>query len=212
MANVNKEILNKQGNRILKISGNEILNKQGNRILKISGNDILKKGNRILKLNGNEILNKQGNRILKINGNEILNKQGNRILRLSGNEILNKQGNRIYKSSERLNNLELIAVLYQLGEIPGAEKSGGGSGKGGCFIATATMDDYDHPVVKELREFRDQYLLERDWGKKFTKYYYKFGPYPAQVISKSNLLKKVSYIFIVKPLTFVVRQIMNKAE
>ena len=72
------------------------------------------------------------------------------------------------------------------------------------------MGDYDHPVVKELREFRDQYLLESDWGKKFTKYYYKFGPYPAKVISKSNLLKKVSYVFIVQPLSFVVQKIMNK--
>jgi len=84
------------------------------------------------------------------------------------------------------------------------------SGKGGCFIATATMGDYDHPVVLELREFRDQYLLERNWGKKFTKYYYKFSPYPAKVISQSNLLKKISYIFIVKPLSFIVKKIMKR--
>ena len=74
------------------------------------------------------------------------------------------------------------------------------------------MGDYNHPVVMQLREFRDQYLLERYWGKKFIKYYYKFGPYPAKVISKSNLLKKVSYVFIVKPLSFVVQKFMNKKE
>ena len=87
------------------------------------------------------------------------------------------------------------------------------TGKDGvCFIATATMGDYDHPVVMQLREFRDQYLLERNWGKKFTRYYYRWGPYPAKIISKSNLLKKVSYVLIVQPLSFVVQKIMNKKE
>ena len=128
-------------------------------------------------------------------------------------QIRKGQGsNVLYNSTGNLRNNELAAVLFALGEIPGVAKSGGSSGKGGCFIATATMGDYDHPVVMQLREFRDQYLLERNWGKKFTKYYYKFGPYPAKVISKSNLLKKVSYVFIVKPLSFVVQKVMNKKE
>jgi hypothetical protein len=83
---------------------------------------------------------------------------------------------------------------------------------GACFIATATMGDFNHPVVMQLREFRDQYLLERNWGKKFTRYYYRWGPYPAKIISKSNLLKKVSYVLIVQPLSFVVQKVMNKKE
>ena len=91
-----------------------------------------------------------------------------------------------------LNNIQLGAVLYALGEIPNSGAKN--SGKSGCFIATATMGDYDHPAVLQLREFRDQYLLKRDWGKTFTKYYYKFGPYPAKVISRSNFLKKISYV------------------
>jgi len=80
----------------------------------------------------------------------------------------------------------------------------------GCFIATATMGDYDHPVVMQLREFRDQYLLQRDWGKTFTRYYYKFGPYPANIISKSYFLKKLSYTLIVQPLFFITKKILNK--
>ena len=155
-----------------------------------------------------------GNPILSIRGNNIhKGTSGNPILSIRDNKIYKgTSGNPIYSSSGRLNIQELAAVLSALGEIPGVAKSGGSSGKGGCFIATATMGDYDHPVVKELREFRDQYLLERDWGKKFTKYYYKFGPYPAKVISKSNLLKKVSYVFIVKPLSFVARKIMEQKK
>lgn len=74
---------------------------------------------------------------------------------------------------------------------------------GGCFIATATMGDYSHPTVLRLRFFRDAYLLNRNWGRIFTKFYYKWGPYPANFIEKSNVLKKLSYYTIVKPLSFV---------
>ncbi len=81
---------------------------------------------------------------------------------------------------------------------------------GFCFIATATMGDYDHPVVMQLREFRDQYLLQRDWGRTFTKNYYKYGPYPANIISKSNLLKRLSYVLIVLPLFFITKKVLNK--
>ena len=31
--------------------------------------------------------------------------------------------------------------------------------QGGCFIATACFGSYDHPFVKVLRQFRDEFLL-----------------------------------------------------
>jgi len=102
-------------------------------------------------------------------------------------------------------------VVKLLDESRGkASWMGKGDAKGSCFIATATMGDYDHPVVMQLREFRDQYLLQRDWGKTFTRYYYKFGPYPANIISKSYLLKRLSYALIVQPLFVLAKKILNK--
>ena len=77
---------------------------------------------------------------------------------------------------------------------PGSEK------KGGCFIATAAMGDYNHPVVIDLRLFRDTWLLKRDWGVKFTKWYYNQGPKAANIIEKSNFLRKLTFYAIVKPL------------
>ena len=73
----------------------------------------------------------------------------------------------------------------------------------GCFVATATMGDYNHPTVLQLRLFRDNFLLQRKWGCIFTRLYYKWAPYPAKIIAKSNLLKKISYLTIVKPLSFI---------
>jgi hypothetical protein len=70
----------------------------------------------------------------------------------------------------------------------------------GCFIATAAMGDYNHPVVIDLRFFRDNWLLKREWGVKFTSWYYEKGPIAANLIEKSTLLKKLTFILIVKPL------------
>lgn len=87
------------------------------------------------------------------------------------------------------------------------KSSSGSSGSGGCFIATAAMGDYDHPVVMDLRMFRDSWLLKRDWGVKFTKWYYVHGPKAAKVIDKSTFLKKVTFITIVKPLQILTKKL-----
>lgn len=71
------------------------------------------------------------------------------------------------------------------------------SSSSGCFIATAAMGDYNHPVVMDLRVFRDNWLLKRNWGVKFTSWYYTQGPKAANVIEKSLLLKKITFYTIV---------------
>ena len=83
---------------------------------------------------------------------------------------------------------------------PGSEK------KGGCFIATAAMGDYNHPVVMDLRLFRDNWLLKRDWGVKFTNWYYTYGPKAANIIEKSTLLRKLTFFVIVKPLQILTKR------
>lgn len=78
---------------------------------------------------------------------------------------------------------------------------------GGCFIATAAMGDYDHPVVMDLRMFRDNWLLKKDWGIKFTKWYYTHGPKAANAIEKSPFLKKMTFIVVVKPLQILTKKL-----
>ncbi len=75
----------------------------------------------------------------------------------------------------------------------------------GCFIATATMGSYDHPVVMDLRLFRDNWLLNKSWGIKFTSWYYTHGPKAARVIEKSNILKKLCYWIIIKPIHIITK-------
>lgn len=47
---------------------------------------------------------------------------------------------------------------------------------GGCYIATMVYGDYDHPQVMVLRNFRDNHLAKRHWGRQFIKIYYKYSP------------------------------------
>lgn len=39
--------------------------------------------------------------------------------------------------------------------------------KSGCFVATACLGDYNHPVVLDLRRFRDEFLKRKTWGRHF---------------------------------------------
>lgn len=58
----------------------------------------------------------------------------------------------------------------------------------GCFIATAVYEDYNHPEVMKLREFRDNYLLTNEAGKKFVRVYYKYSPKFADYVKGKKLL------------------------
>ena len=81
--------------------------------------------------------------------------------------------------------------------------------KSGCFIATATMGDYDHPDVVRLRKFRDEWILKQAWGDDFVNWYFKNGQKPAESIRNNRFLKLISYLFIVKPL-LVLSRLFNK--
>jgi tetratricopeptide (TPR) repeat protein len=79
----------------------------------------------------------------------------------------------------------------------------------GCFIATAVLNSYDHPTVILLRSFRDEWLLKHRLGRAFIKQYYKFGPYLAKCIKEGDQRKRLCYVFIIIPLSFLARAVMR---
>lgn len=79
--------------------------------------------------------------------------------------------------------------------------------KNDCFIATATMGDINHPIVIELRIFRDNWLAKREWGRIFIQNYYHFSPNIAEVIRFSPTLRVISLYLIIKPLHFLTRKL-----
>ncbi len=73
-------------------------------------------------------------------------------------------------------------------------------GKGSCFIATACYGNYDALEVLELRQFRDQKLLNSNIGKIFVRFYYFVSPPLAAIISKSNILKSWTRKYFLGPI------------
>ncbi len=65
------------------------------------------------------------------------------------------------------------------------------SAEGGarCFIATAAFNSPNTVEVITLRIFRDEYLKERKWGRKFIVLYYKYSPRIACLLDKHEWLK-----------------------
>jgi hypothetical protein len=79
-------------------------------------------------------------------------------------------------------------------------KSASSKSSSSCFVITATMGDPYHPIVDEFRAYRDRKLLTNEFGKAFVSFYYKVGPYAASIISKSEILRKLSFSFFVNPI------------
>jgi hypothetical protein len=111
--------------------------------------------------------------------------------------------NSLQAIGKQLYNEAVQSGKYSVADTPSSTSA---SGKGGCFIATAATGNYNHPIVLDLRMFRDNWLLKRNWGVAFTNWYYKYGSMAAKVIDKSPLLKKLTLLTIVKPLHFLTKK------
>ena len=74
-----------------------------------------------------------------------------------------------------------------------------------CFIATAIYGSPLAPEMTLLRHFRDSYLEKNYCGKLFVRFYYQISPPIAMVISKSNILKRITRL-ILKPLILMIKK------
>jgi hypothetical protein len=59
-----------------------------------------------------------------------------------------------------------------------------------CYVATVCFGQ-DAPETTALRGWRDQYLIERSWGRRFIVWYYHHGEKFAQITNDSPLLKVI---------------------
>lgn len=55
-----------------------------------------------------------------------------------------------------------------------------------CFIATAAYGDINAPEVVAFRNFRNEYLLMRNWGRILVKIYYKTSPSLAKYLENHS--------------------------
>ena len=79
-----------------------------------------------------------------------------------------------------------------------------------CFVVTATMGSDQHPRVKILREFRNTFLANTTIGQSFIEWYELYGPKVASFIRKSVLLRTLSYVLIVYPISEIAKYFIKK--
>ena len=80
---------------------------------------------------------------------------------------------------------------------------------GGCFIATATLGDYDHPDVVVLRQFRDESLLPHVYGRAFVRTYYRLSPPLADFIRVRPFARSFALRALVQPAVRFVQKLGN---
>ncbi|MCK4653576.1 MAG: hypothetical protein KAU01_03945 [Candidatus Cloacimonetes bacterium] len=110
-------------------------------------------------------------------------------------ELNEEQKSIIENSLYDLERKKLNLSIPKIGMLPKSDKKG-------CFVATATYSNYDHPDVIELRNFRDNFLGKKKFGKKMIKIYYQYSPCLAKIIRKHKFLRHLSRIFLITPLLF----------
>ncbi|MDH5546315.1 MAG: DUF1566 domain-containing protein [Gammaproteobacteria bacterium] len=71
------------------------------------------------------------------------------------------------------------------------------AGNPACFIATAAYGSHLAPQVKQLREFRDQYLITNTFGKWLVNAYYALSPPIAQFIRQHDSARLITRQLIV---------------
>lgn len=81
-----------------------------------------------------------------------------------------------------------------------------------CFVVTATLGDESHPTVLCMRNFRDEWLVNRPGGKAFIAWYYTYGPIAADVIRNRIVLRVISYAFVIQPAALIAKMIMAIAK
>ena len=95
------------------------------------------------------------------------------------------------------------SVSGSSGSSSGASSAGGGGGGGGggCFIATAAYGHAMAPEILVLKKFRDEYLLNNSFGRRFVNSYYHISPPIAKYIEKNEPAKFVVRI-VLKPVVW----------
>lgn len=79
----------------------------------------------------------------------------------------------------------------------------------GCFIATAV---YGSPLAQEvliLKSFRDEFLERSTLGRLFITGYYRFSPFIALMIGRTETVKKVVRTTIISPLVRIVESFLK---
>jgi tetratricopeptide (TPR) repeat protein len=82
----------------------------------------------------------------------------------------------------------------------------------GCFVATATLGNDQHPAVRVLRDFRSEVLQRSPAGRAFIRWYYQHGPALAGVVRRHPRVRLASRVLVVTPAAWAARVVLFLAR
>ena len=98
-------------------------------------------------------------------------------------------------------NFKLSSGAYGLPVNDGSQQ---GFPNPNCYIATAVYGSGDDEKVRELRDFKDEYLLKSETGKNFVDLYYKISPPIANYIADKPIIKTAIKELQIDPLVWLI--------
>jgi len=135
---------------------------------------------------------KTNDQLLKIKFKEVMLFSENKSYIFAYANIINNFDNEISKFDESVNSFKILSE-----EESALESIENG---GGCLIATATFGSELAPQVQQLREFRDNKLLQTELGvsfmNTFNDLYYSFSPFIADYERENPVFREVVKITI----------------
>ncbi|HAH19533.1 MAG TPA: hypothetical protein DCL49_01355, partial [Candidatus Omnitrophica bacterium] len=99
--------------------------------------------------------------------------------------------------------------LFGLGGSSSAGSGGSSGSGGGCFIATAAFGASPAIETKTLIDFRDKYLITKEWGRSLVKFYYWLSPPIAKYIEKKDWARDWTRIAL-RPMVWIAKKTLEK--
>lgn len=109
---------------------------------------------------------------------------------------------------------EIVSFTIPIGNVEASDNGAPPENGGGCLIATATFGSEMSPQIQQLRELRDNVVLNTESGNSFmtsfNQFYYSFSPAIADLERQNPLFKETVKVAITPLLTSL--SILNYIE
>jgi hypothetical protein len=110
----------------------------------------------------------------------------------------------LYKRQEIIKIIKAKEDKYSVPEIIYRNNFTASSENGNCFIATLCYDDLNHSNLVLLRNFRDKFLLNNNFGRILVSIYYAISPKILVLLNKKSIFTIVIKIIIIEPIANII--------
>tara|TARA_B110000240_G_scaffold33683_1_gene36491 strand:- start:5423 stop:6463 length:1041 start_codon:yes stop_codon:yes gene_type:complete len=110
----------------------------------------------------------------------------------------------LHKRQETIRIINAKEVKYSAPEIMYRNNLTASSENGNCFIATLCYDDLNHTNLVLLRNFRDKFLLNNNFGKFLVNTYYEISPKFIVLLNKKSIFTTVIKKLIIEPFVSII--------